>query len=164
MLRCVCQHQNWELWFWPGLGFPHSNWCNMQRRHNVIKQICNWTKKLATGNYWSHRNLLEIRCLLSDHFRFWWKEIVPKNKKTWLALWVVFFVQDISWPWKWVVGYLWMELRGQAPSVNPSGTCDRLILSKSTNSPMYLPPPPLNIMDLYEREAISQPKTPLILK
>ena len=138
MLRCVCQHQNWELWFWLDRGFPHSNWCNMQRRHNVIKQICNWTKKSATGNYWSHRNLLEIRCLLSDHFRFWWKEIVPKNKKTWLALWVVFFVQDISWPWKWVVFVFMNGVTRPGPLCQPlRGAYDRAHSPKNEKSQRF---------------------------
>ena len=72
----------------------------MQSEHNVIKQICNWTK----GN----RKLLKSSkpdCFLSDHFPFQrgGKEIRPKKEEDTACSVGCFFGQDISWPWKWVV-------------------------------------------------------------
>ena len=122
-------------------AFPHGNWCNME---SVQCHKTNLQQSKESGNrilLKSSKKRLEISCLQAHythmcnyHFTFLGRIFSQKLRSTptrvifWLK---IFLGLENGF-------YLWMELRGQAPSVNPSGTCDRVIVTKMWKPLLHL--------------------------
>ena len=114
-------------------AFPHGNWCNMEsvqcHKTNLQQSKKSGNRKLLK----SSKKRLEISCLQANSTHscnFYFTFLILRSTR--VIFWLKIFLGLENG------FYLWMELRGQAPSVNPSGTCDRVIVTKMWKPLLHL--------------------------